>query len=375
MIHEVIREWKLVIKVIDLFSGVGGMSLGATLAGCTLVGAVELDPIAIDTHKVNFPKTVHLKSDISALTSNDILDSLKLKPNEVTGVIGGPPCQGFSSMGKGNVDDPRNTLFIHFFRLVKELQPEFFLAENVPGILNSKYDHIRQKAISLVDDSYELLKPIKISANDVGAPTTRTRVFFVGFKKSISPKMESVNFKSDVQISNFVGDALSGLPKETEFVDGWTAITKKEGHSYTQILSRNPPTDVGNMEAVNRFLTKNEVSGMIGTVHTEDVIKRFKSVTPGSKDHVSRAPRLKLDGFCPTLRAGTGSDKGSFQAVRPIHPTEPRVITPREAARMQGFPDWFQFHTTKWHSFRQIGNSVSPIVSEFLIKKIIEKII
>ncbi|MFX7922723.1 DNA cytosine methyltransferase, partial [Acinetobacter baumannii] len=71
---------------------------------------------------------------------------------------------------------------------------------------------------------------------------------------------------------------------------------------------------------------------------------------------------MKLDklGFCPTLRAGTGPERGSYQAVRPIHPTSPRVITPREASRLQGFPDWFQFHPTKWHSFRQIGNSVSP---------------
>jgi len=71
-----------------------------------------------------------------------------------------------------------------------------------------------------------------------------------------------------------------------------------------------------------------------------------------------------LNGFCPTLRAGTGPEKGSYQAVRPLHPTENRVITPREAARLQGFPDWFQFSPTKWHSFRQIGNSVSPILSE-----------
>jgi DNA (cytosine-5)-methyltransferase 1 len=102
------------------------------------------------------------------------------------------------------------------------------------------------------------------------------------------------------------------------------------------------------------------------------VIHRFSKVNPGEIDKISRAPRLKLDGFCPTLRAGTGRDRGSYQAVRPIHPNQHRVITPREAARLQGFPDWFQFHETKWHSFRQIGNSVSPIVSEYLFKRIFD---
>ncbi|MCL0160516.1 DNA cytosine methyltransferase, partial [Klebsiella pneumoniae] len=84
-------------------------------------------------------------------------------------------------------------------------------------------------------------------------------------------------------------------------------------------------------------------------------------------DKISRSQRLDPNGFCPTLRAGTGSDKGSYQAVRPIHPTQARVIAPREAARFHGFPVWFRFHPTKWHRFRQIGNSVSPLVSEAML--------
>jgi DNA (cytosine-5)-methyltransferase 1 len=80
--------------------------------------------------------------------------------------------------------------------------------------------------------------------------------------------------------------------------------------------------------------------------------------------------KLDPEGYCPTLRAGTGPDRGSFQAVRPIHYLRPRVITPREAARLQGFPDWYQFDQTKWHSFRQIGNSVSPLVAEVVLRRV-----
>jgi len=87
-------------------------------------------------------------------------------------------------------------------------------------------------------------------------------------------------------------------------------------------------------------------------------------------DSISKARRLDVEGLCPTLRAGTGPERGSFQAVRPIHPRAPRVISPREAARLQGFPDWFVFDHTKWHAFRQIGNSVSPLVSEFALCKL-----
>src|SRR3546814_16995927 len=90
---------------------------------------------------------------------------------------------------------------------------------------------------------------------------------------------------------------------------------------------------------------------------------RFIETAQGKVEPVSHYPKLAWSGQCPTLRAGTGAEKGSFQAMRPIHPTQPRVITVREGARLQGFPDWFMFHPTKWHSFRMIGNSVSPIVS------------
>ena len=106
------------------------------------------------------------------------------------------------------------------------------------------------------------------------------------------------------------------------------------------------------------------MSGFQSTTHTDAVVKRFRSLAPGGVDRISKMKRLDPNGLCPTIRAGTGSDKGSYQSVRPIHPSADRVITTREAARLQGFPDWFQFHPTKWHSFRQIGNSVSPIVAE-----------
>lgn len=363
-------------KVLDLFSGVGGMSLGASQAGFTVIGAVELDPIAISSHQVNFPKTAHMNADISTLKSQDFLESFKIKKGELTGIIGGPPCQGFSTMGKQSVGDPRNSLFIHFFRIVNELTPDFFVAENVPGILDQKFDNIREEALKLVSRSYDIYEPLQISANEVGAPTTRKRIFFVGVKKQ-----NNISLYDDLVVNNtsspvYVRDAFQGLPLEVAINEGaWTKINLDGNNAYNRVISKAISSElVGDFYAKERYFVFNEVSGMIGTNHRPNVVSRFSNVPPGGIDKVSRAPRLDPNGFSPTLRAGTDKDKGSYQAVRPIHPIQNRVITPREAARLQGFPDWFQFHKTKWHSFRQIGNSVSPIVAKYILRKIYDKL-
>ena len=133
------------------------------------------------------------------------------------------------------------------------------------------------------------------------------------------------------------------------------------------------PEGIGDDAAMKR-LKRREVSGFLGTRHTPEVLERFASVAQGDTDQISRCHRLDPNGFCPTLRAGTAKEKGGFQAIRPLHPTEDRVITPREAARLQGFPDWFQFAPTKWHSFRQIGNSVSPILAEDILARLVKRL-
>jgi DNA (cytosine-5)-methyltransferase 1 len=292
--------------------------------------------------------------------------------NEIDCVVGGPPCQGFSTIGKGNADDTRNELYIHFFRLVNELSPICFLAENVPGIMNEKYNSVREEAFSLVSERYCLLHPIKVNASNYGAPTTRTRIFFIGYRKDLAHQLkESDFFPMNGLQQTLVKDALYGLPRVIkkewqEENQGWRSVKMdKEGYFFNRLWG-HVPDKVGDDESLNK-LKEGIVSGFLGTVHNDEIIKRYDQLKFGETDKISRSQRLNPNGFCPTLRAGTGSDKGSYQAVRPIHPTQARVITPREAARLQGFPDWFRFHPTKWHSFRQIGNSVSPIVAEAML--------
>jgi DNA (cytosine-5)-methyltransferase 1 len=367
--------------VIDLFAGVGGISLGAVRAGFSLSLAVELDKHAHASHSLNFPNSKHLQSDITKLNGVQLLKAANIAKGELDGLVGGPPCQGFSIIGQRDATDPRNNLFGKFFELVNECQPRFFIAENVPGILNNKYDDIRKTAFGHIEKNYVMLSPIRLKASDFGIPTSRERVFFIGYRTDLSNTPDVMDFEAQ-KLSSLVnvGMALEGLPPHIEKSwlteeQSWQPVGAMSASMYSESIQSKIPDGVGNPRALERYLCGNLVSGFLGTRHSVEIEKRFEQLQPGEVDSISKAVRLKLDGLCPTLRAGTGPEKGSRQAIRPIHPTLPRVITPREAARLQGFPDWFQFSPTKWHSFRQIGNSVSPILAETIFRVISSRLL
>lgn len=368
------------LQIVDLFAGVGGLSLGAARAGFDVALAVESDKHAILSHKANFPNTKHFSKDISLLVGAEILHESRLDLSAIDGIVGGPPCQGFSVIGKRDAVDTRNNLFIKFFQLVMECQPKFFVAENVPGILNGKYESIRQEALSYVTNNYVTLAPLKLKASDYGAPTNRERVFFIGYRRDAIKQLVAKDFDSSKELAPvFVDEALRGLPAEIQDdwiseESSWQEIQALPSSRFWSKITGEIPDGVGNPEAIQIYQEQRLISGCFGTRHAPEIRMRYNQLQPGQQDTISKSVRLKLNGFCPTLRAGTAADKGSFQAVRPIHPIQPRVITPREAARLQGFPDWFQFAPSKWHSFRQIGNSVSPILAEAVLRVIIDAI-
>lgn len=361
--------------VIDLFSGVGGLSLGAARAGFRVAATVEQDAIAAKSHADNFPDTVHIEEDVAKLSGSALLDAAGLGRRGLAGLIGGPPCQGFSNIGRRHDEDPRNELFSNFFRLVAETRPSFYLAENVPGILSDRYADFIERSMSVLPKSYVRLKPFKAEAQKYGAPTTRTRVFFIGYDPDQVSALSEQDFAPAANISQvFVKDALRGLtpvqPHWQSEQDSWRRVGDLPDSAFSSRVMDMVPIGVGNPKAIKLLKNKRLASGFLGTVHSPITIERFNKLGPGEVDKVYRSPRLDPNYYCPTLRAGTGPERGSYQAVRPIHPRSPRVISPREAARLQGFPDWFIFHPTKWHSFRQIGNSVCPIVAEHLLVKL-----
>lgn len=364
--------------LIDLFCGVGGFSLGAARAGFKLVGAVDWDKDALKMHQVNFPESPHWRMDLTKVSGLDLIRHFGF--DQLDGVIGGPPCQGFSRMGHQRVDDTRNDLFVKFFTLVSSLKPKFFLAENVLGLLDEKNKPIVERALAFVRRDYTVLRPLILNASEYGIPTTRTRVFFFGYRKSLNLEITQDDILKGMPRSSriTVADALEGLPtrirekNSKKNLNGWRKLSSacvRKGFFFKR-MNGCVPNGVGDKCALTFLNEQSLVSGNQGTIHKPEVKKRWRNLLPGKQDQVSKARRLEMDGFCHTIRAGTGRDMGSFQSLRPIHPILDRVITPREAARLQSFPDWFQFDQTKWQSFRQIGNSVCPVLAEKLLVSI-----
>ncbi|MGQ1356511.1 DNA cytosine methyltransferase [Acinetobacter baumannii] len=363
--------------LVDLFCGCGGFGLGAELAGFHSVAAIDIDKTLQSAYKNNFPETKVINKDLSKINKNEwkkILGDI-----EIDGVIGGPPCQGYSRMGAGDINDPRRKLLEEFFRHINLLKPKFFIMENVEGLMDKNNRPQLEKAISIVDKRYKILAPIIIDASKCGAPTTRKRVIVIGYDPIRMSEIQTEQFIFNEPIVT-VEDAISDIPppikqSKDDQDYGYSEYRHTTKLSeYAKAMRSSPPINLGTNSA-KLELSFGRVSGLFDTIHTDKVRKRYQDTPQGRTDPISKSKKLAWDGFCPTLRAGTGSDKGGHQAVRPLHPDEGRVITVREAARLQGFPDWFTFHPTKWHSFRMIGNSVSPIVSHKILSIIYKALI
>lgn len=367
-------------RIIDLFSGCGGFSLGAELAGFSTHVAIDVDPDLHSSFHRNFPGAKPITADVTKLDRAFWVEHFG--PGRPTGIIGGPPCQGFSRIGKRDPEDPRNSLIGHFFKQVALLQPKFFIMENVEGLLDEPGRTTLSEAMASAPARYQILGPMVINAAEYGAPTERKRVVVIGYDRNEVNQLTAESFTPGPVVQPVtVQDAISDLPRPSvkpQDLEGfcWRNYprTRVELSNYAIASRALPPEGLGWKPAVE-MLRKQLVTGVMPTTHTAKVKKRFAAVAQGATDSVSRFPRLHWARRCPTLRAGTGKDRGSHQSMRPIHPEDPRVITVREAARLQGFPDWFVFHPTIWHSFRMIGNSVSPIVSKALLSVIFPQVI
>jgi DNA (cytosine-5)-methyltransferase 1 len=381
---------------IDLFAGVGGFSLGIEQAGFDVAIAVEKDPIHAAVYGFNFPQTHVLCADVSELTGTHIQKALQdwcdrqKRPVRVSDrdrmdidlVFGGPPCQGFSVMGKRQVCDKRNLLVFEFCRLIKELQPRYFLMENVPGLgLNKYQDLLNRLQYEFTAAGYEITQPIQVlNAVNFGVPQQRQRLFILGNQVGVKPlTYPQPQLQSPSEFCT-VRDAIADLPNLDDFTQlqtlDWVELTLPQlkllqalAMPYVEKL-RNIITDPFNFahpRQWNPFL----LTSSKRTQHNLASIKRFNQTPPGQLEAISRLQRLDWGKPCYTLRAGTGYDRGSYTSPRPIHPKYPRVISVREAARLHSFPDWFRFHVTKWHGFRQVGNAVPPRLGRVLGDQII----
>lgn len=358
---------------IDLFAGAGGLSLGFEQAGFDVVAAAEIDPVHAAVHEFNFPHCASICADASKLSATEIREAANLGSRKVDVVFGGAPCQGFSLMGKRALDDPRNRLLLDFVRLTSDLKADYFVFENVKGITIGRHKQLLDELIETFQaNGYQVQLPFRVlNAADFGVPQDRQRLFLLGARKGLPlPTYPNNVPRKRTTVWEAIGDLpdvdLYGELMQSDTLDG---VELGKPSSYAKIL-RGVAVDKTDFSYPRRW-SRSRLTSSMRTIHTDVSQRRFLETPQGKVESVSRFLKLDPDGVCNTLRAGTGSDRGAFTSPRPIHPNLPRCITVREAARLHSYPDWFRFHVTKWHGFRQIGNSVPPILGRVVASQVV----
>lgn len=371
---------------IDLFAGVGGLSLGFEQAGFDVVAAVEVDPVHAAVHSFNFPNCATIPRSVVGLSGDEIRRAAGIGNRKIDVVFGGAPCQGFSLIGHRAFDDPRNSLVKEFVRVVGELKPSYFVFENVKGLTVGRHKQFLEEIISaFVDLGYRIQLPWKVlNAASYGVPQSRERLVLMGAKKGAAlpfyPRATTRPAGSEARLVDLpegpsVKSALFDLP-DAEHFDRLlsyesTPISKWGKMSAYAKLMRCVDSD-GWYFGYRRDWEPNELTASTRTHHTPISRRRFSETLPGEVEPISRFYKLPQNGVSNTLRAGTDSARGAFTSPRPIHPERDRCITVREMARLHGFPDWFRLHATKWHGARQIGNAVPPPMARAVATAILE---
>lgn len=369
---------------IDLFSGVGGLSLGLEQAGFDVAAAVEIDPVHAACHKYNFPDCSVLARSIRELSGDSIRRTAGLGNRSVDLVAGGAPCQGFSLIGQRALDDPRNELVREFVRIVTELNASYFIFENVKGLTLGRHKQFLREVIDAFESSgYSVRMPWRVlNASSYGVPQDRQRLFLLGARKGLPlpvyPAPQTRPAGSAAELLKFpqgpsCRDAIADIPDAEQFeklltsdsvpVNRWGKASK-----YAKELRCQETKDW--YLGYRRTWDAKVLTASSRTYHTEISRRRFSETEEGGVEPISRYFRLPSNGISNTLRAGTDSARGAFTSPRPIHYKYPRCITVREMARLHGFPDWFRFHETKWHGARQIGNAVPPPLARAVAKEI-----
>jgi DNA (cytosine-5)-methyltransferase 1 len=372
---------------VDLFSGAGGMSLGFEQAGFDVAASVEYDPIHCSTHEFNFPECASLCRSVADIDGQYIRSNSRIQDRPVDVVFGGAPCQGFSLIGKRALDDPRNSLVHHFARLVVDLRASYFVFENVRGLTIGEHRKFLEEIIQTFRSTgYRVVEDYRVlNAANYGVPQDRKRLFLLGARNGLPlpnypfpthepPNGRPVAGNLFLEPTPTVWDALRDLPEAEDYEElldrDWVSAKFKKPSAYGGRLRRESvdPSD----HSIERQFESTLLTSSLRTVHTDLSKKRFLETKHGDTEPISRFLKLDPNGICNTIRAGTASDRGAFTSPRPIHPFSPRCITVREAARLHSYPDWFRFHVTKWHGFRQIGNSVPPLLARAVASKVRE---
>lgn len=342
------------LKIIDLFCGAGGLSLGFEKAGFESILAIDMWPQAIETFNYNRKNNpVGIVADISKINDNFVKEKIGKKIN---GIVGGPPCQGFSLAGKRSVSDIRNQLYKDYFRVLKTINPDFFVMENVSGILNLddgnfKNDIMLQSQEAGYDIYYK-----KLLASDYGVPQNRVRVFFVGIKKELNKGEFRFPKKVDKKIS--CEEALSDLPLFHESPRA-TEYASKSNNDYQKEMRKSSKVVYNHENTNHTDITRS----LIKLIPEGGSIKSLSPELRGNRKYDSLLRRMKRNEPSNTIDTGHRTY---------FHYAEDRIISVRESARLQSFPDHYFFTGAKQSQYKQVGNAVPPKLAEKVAESIID---
>ena len=395
----------MTLTFIDLFGVPGGMSLGFKIAGMKPVGALDIFASGIETYKKNFTETPEENIVCADASKNNVVEKFKkqtsLKPDDVDVIIGGPPCQGFSNIGRVKIaslvkngqrngrssdsrfiDDKRNHLYKSFIKFVDWFKPKAIVMENVYGMVSYKNGRVvEQIKEDFKNAGYPNAEYRILNAIEYGVPQFRKRIFFIATKNKIDiswpeqthvPKSD-LNRKSlmtDVKNYVTVGDAMGdlptlGLPKKNLKIENSERKYRKLPECEFQKFAR------GEQETLHNNVTR---------WHRDKDIEVFNNMKPGERwcdlsDHDRKKIGYSDKSFNDKWKR-LSNDKPSWTVVSHlakdgymyIHPTQDRTISVREAARLQSFPDSFVFYGSRSAQFRQIGNAVPPLLAMAIAK-------
>lgn len=383
-------------SVIDLFSGAGGFSLSAHMVGLNVIASIELNELASKTYEKNIitrlgQKTKLLNEDILTIEPKTLRQELGLKAGELFLILGGPPCQGFSShrIKNSGVDDPRNKLLLRYFDFVSEFRPKVFLVENVAGLFWERHKHYLDNFLALADqNNYKVIFCGTLNAKDFGVPQNRKRAFIVGIQKDIkkeinfpppathfSPNSKEVkNGKLSWKTASTVFEQLNNEIIDRyikEHFQKYTKLSDKEAKvlleslEHGKAINENDPCNI-HMKPTKNMMSRFENTRLNGS--RTDAGKKFEldCHANGYAGHKDVYGRIFIHQPSNTITTGCNNpSKGRF-----VHPWKNHGITLRHAARLQTFPDDFIFMGSTTDQAKQIGNAVPPELGKILISYI-----
>lgn len=325
------------LNAISLFAGGGGLDLGFSAAGFNVVYSTDIDHHSCETLKLNQNRkdyyTTHLveQLDVRELSAATVLKRIEKTKEDINFILGGPPCQAFSVFGKRKgLEDPRGNLVYEYARIINEIKPAGFLFENVSGLKTIHDGKLYEGLIEELSFNGEYaVSAYEYDVAQFGIPQFRSRVIIIGSRiGGPVPRMESTHkamaelFEAHKPYKT-VKQALSGMP--------------------------SPGEDSG-------------LYNHIGRDHSQRIIDRYRALEFGERDSATRIN--KLNPVRPSYTIIVGSDKGGGKGH--VHPYFPREVTPRESARIQTFPDWWEFNGNGRHVIRQVGNAVPALFGALL---------